>query len=142
MDSLIAHIGIAVKSIEKSLEQYRLLTGVEPSEIHTLADQKVKVAFFASPSKSEAGFPRIELVAPDDPDSPISKFLEKKGEGLHHICILVDDIVKRLEELSKSGARLIDKEPRLGAEGDLIAFVHPESTGGVLIELQERKKSG
>lgn len=141
MDSLISHIGIAVKDIERSIEQYRLLTGVEPSAIHTVADQKVKVTFFASGSGAETGFPRIELVAPDDPDSPITKFLAKKGEGLHHICILVDDIAKRLEELSKSGARLIDEKPRIGVEGDLIAFVHPESTGGVLVELQERRKS-
>lgn len=142
MDTIISHIGIAVKNIEKSLEKYRLLTGVEPSEIHTVTDQKVKVAFFGSESDTDPGFPRIELVAPDDPDSPIAKFLDKKGEGLHHICLFVDDITERLEELSKSGMKLIDEKPRTGAEGDLIAFVHPESTGGVLIELQQRKKSG
>lgn len=124
------------------MEKYRLLTGVEPSEIHTVADQKVKVAFFGSGSDTDEGFSRIELVAADDPDSPIAKFLDKKGEGLHHICLLVDDIAERLEELSKSGMRLIDPKPRTGAEGELIAFIHPESTGGVLIELQQRKKSG
>ena len=140
MNSLIAHIGIAVKSLEKSIEKYRLLTGVEPSEIHTVSDQKVKVAFFASGTGSESGFPRIELVAPDDPDSPIAKFLEKRGEGLHHICIPVEDLDLRLKELSEGGVRLIDKTARIGAEGDRIAFVHPESTGGVLVELQEIKK--
>ena len=142
MKTLIAHIGIAVKDLEESIEKYRLLTGGEPSEIHTVADQKVRVAFFASGSNSETGFPRIELVTPDDPQSPIAKFLDKRGEGLHHICIPVDDLDQRLRELSTGGVRLIDSTPRIGAEGDRIAFVHPESTGGVLIELQESKKKG
>ena len=142
MNSLISHIGIAVKNIEESLEKYRLLTGVEPSDIHSVAEQKVKVAFFASGAGSDSGSPKIELVAPDGQDSPVARFIEKKGEGLHHICLLVDDIEKRLEELTKAGMKLIDESPRIGAEGDLIAFVHPGSTDGVLIELQERKRSG
>ena len=136
MKSLIAHIGIAVRDLNESIAKYRILTGGEPSETHTVADQMVKVAFFASDADA-TGFPRIELVAPDAPESPITKFLDKRGEGLHHICLLVENLEERLSELKASGARLIDEKPRRGAEGDLIAFVHPESTGGVLIELQQ-----
>jgi methylmalonyl-CoA epimerase len=105
--------------------------------VHFVADQKVKVAFLASESDDPEGFPRLELVAPDHPDSPIAKFIERRGEGLHHICLLVENLKERLGELKQAGVRLIDEEPRVGAEGDLIAFVHPSATGGVLIELQQ-----
>lgn len=141
MKPLVSHIGIAVKDLAASLEKYRLITGVKPSEIHAVPDQKVKVAFLASDSDDPEGFPRLELVSADHPDSPITKFIEKKGEGLHHICLLVDDIKERLAELKNAGVRLIDEVPRVGAEGDLIAFVHPSGTGGVLIELQQAKTS-
>jgi methylmalonyl-CoA epimerase len=137
MKPLVAHIGIAVKDLAASIEKYRLLTGVEPSEVHLVPDQKVKVAFLASESDDPEGFPRLELVAPDHPDSPIAKFIERRGEGLHHICLLVENLKERLGELKQAGVRLIDEEPRVGAEGDLIAFVHPSATGGVLIELQQ-----
>lgn len=139
MKPLVAHIGIAVKDLAASIEKYRLLTGVEPSEVHSVPDQKVKVAFLASESDNPEGFPRLELVAPDHPDSPISKFIERRGEGLHHICLLVENLKERIGELKQAGVRLIDEEPRVGAEGDLIAFVHPSATGGVLIELQQAK---
>ena len=139
MKPLVAHIGIAVKDLAASIEKYRLLTGVEPSDVHFVPDQKVKVAFLASESDNPEGFPRLELVAPDHPDSPISKFIERRGEGLHHICLLVENLKERLGELKQAGVRLIDEEPRVGAEGDLIAFVHPSATGGVLIELQQAK---
>jgi len=132
---IIAHIGVAVKDLDRSIEVYRLITGVEPSEIHEVPDQKVKVAFFAPPSGQPG---RIELVAPTSEDSPVKKFLDKRGDGLHHLCVIVDDLNHHLEKLREAGVRLIDETPRTGAEGNRIAFVHPDSTGGVLIELQER----
>jgi len=131
----ISHIGIAVADLEKAIKIYSLITGDNKPEIFEVYDQKVKVAIFSSD-----GFPggKIELLTPTSDDSPIAKFLSKKGEGLHHICIYVDDINQKLEELINFGAELIDKKPRKGAEGHLIAFIHPNSTGNVLIELEQR----
>lgn len=133
---LISHIGIAVSDVERATEAYRLITGAEP-EYHDVPDQKVRVAMFGASSEGYSGA-RIELVAPTSDDSPIAKYLAKKGEGLHHICIYVDDIETRLSELKTAGARLIDETPRIGAEGGKIAFVHPAAGHGVLIELEER----
>lgn len=131
--TLISHIGIAVRDLETSVKAYRLLTGIEPV-IHDVPDQKVRVAMFGSePDQS-----RIELVAPTATDSPIASYLERKGEGLHHICIYVTDIESKLGELRASGVKLIDDVPRIGADGHPIAFVHPSGGHGVLIELEQR----
>lgn len=134
---LVSHVGIAVADLERSIAVYARLTGIDHPHIVEVPDQKVRVAIFDRP---ESAGGRIELVAASSPDSPIAKFLAKHGEGLHHVCIYVEDIAQRLAELKADGIRLIDSEPRIGAEGEKIAFVHPSSTGGVLIELQERRR--
>ncbi len=138
-DVLISHVGIAVADLEKAVGKYRVVTGTADPEIHEVADQKVKVAILDT---SDSGEPssggRIELVTPTSDDSPVAKYLQKKGEGLHHICIYVDDIAARLAALKAAGVKLIDETPRVGAEGNLIAFVHPKDTNGVLIELEQK----
>ena len=135
---LISHIGIAVADLEAAAKKYRLLTGDSNPGFCDVKDQRVKVAIFRSnaPENMIAGG-RVELLAPTDQDSPVAKFIARRGEGLHHICIYVDDIEKKLDELKSEGVELIDETPRRGAEGNLIAFVHPGSTGGVLIELEQ-----
>ena len=130
---MISHIGIAVSDLGKAVERYKLLTGVDDPEIVEVPDQRVRVAIF----HADDGGARIELLEPTSPDSPIAKFLEKKGEGLHHVCLFTDDIGGKLTELSGAGVRLIDKTPRIGAEGGKIAFVHPGDLHGVLVELEE-----
>lgn len=131
---LISHIGIAVSDLNKALETYKLLTGDSSPHITEVAEQQVEVAIFADASK-EGG--RIELVAPTSDSSPVAKYISKNGEGLHHICIYVSDIEMKLAELKKAGVRLIDETPKIGAEGNKIAFIHPKSMNGVLIELEE-----
>jgi methylmalonyl-CoA/ethylmalonyl-CoA epimerase len=132
-DDLISHIGIAVTDLEKSIRSYELLTASRVGAISEVADQKVRVAMFGGHGRA-----RIELVAPTSPDSPIARFLQRRGEGLHHVCVYVDDLDKRLSELRAAGVRLIDEQPRVGADGNRIAFVHPLGAGGVLVELEER----
>ena len=133
---LISHLGIAVSNLEAAVESYRLMLGVDPSFMTEVPDQKVRVAIFAA-----AGFPcgRIELLQATSPDSPVAGFIAKRGEGLHHLCIYVDDIEQRLADLKAAGVRLIDETPRVGAEGSRIAFVHPSGSNGVLIELEESR---
>ena len=133
----ISHVGIAVKDLESAIKQYALITGETP-EIITVAEQKVKVAIF---KKGATLGGRVELLEPLSDESPIAKFIEKRGEGLHHICVYVDDIHFKLEQLKKAGVALIDDQPKIGAEGNLIAFVHPKDNNGVLLELEELKKS-
>jgi methylmalonyl-CoA epimerase len=128
----INHLGIAVKSLEESLKFYRETLGLELSCTEIVEDQGVEVAMLP------LGESRIELLQAISPSSPIARFIEKRGPGIHHICIEVDDIVKKLSEMKSAGAQLIDEEPRRGAGGHLIAFVHPKSTAGVLIELVQR----
>ena len=123
------HIGIAVKSIEEGLKYYRDVLGMEYLGEEEVTEQKVRVAFL------KLGESRIELLEPTSSDSPVAKFLEKRGAGIHHIAILVDDIEAALMGHRKAGARLIDETPRIGAHDMLIAFIHPKSTGGVLLEL-------
>jgi len=136
---LVSHIGIAVADLEAAIRKYSLLLGQSPGEVDEVADQKVRVAIFAGPAGKDNHLGgRVELLAPTSKTSPISKFLERKGEGLHHICIYVEDIEKKLAELKAAGVRLIDEVPRVGAEGNRIAFVHPADSSGVLIELEER----
>ncbi|MDY0291907.1 MAG: methylmalonyl-CoA epimerase [Desulfuromonadaceae bacterium] len=125
----INHIGIAVASIEESLPYYRdqLCMNYEGSE--EVVEQKVKVAFL------QIGESRIELLQPTSEDSPVAAFLAKRGPGVHHIAYAVDDLVAALQKLVAQGVRLIDTEPRTGAHGTKIAFIHPKSSGGVLTEL-------
>lgn len=124
----IEHIGIAVESIEKAAAPYQLI-GLELSDIEEVADQKVRVGMLP------VGESKIELLEPTSEDSPIAKFLAKKGSGIHHLAFQVDDLVAELDRLKAEGVRLIDEKPRRGAHNALIAFLHPKSTGGVLIEL-------
>jgi methylmalonyl-CoA/ethylmalonyl-CoA epimerase len=127
--SHIEHIGIAVKSIEEHLPFYEKVLGLKCYNIEEVADQKVKTAFF------KAGQTKIELLEPTGEDSAIAKFIEKKGEGIHHIAYSVPDVQAALDEAATKGVQLIDKAPRGGAEGLRIAFMHPKSTGSVLTEL-------
>jgi methylmalonyl-CoA epimerase len=125
----IEHLGIAVKSIEESLPYYEGVLGLKCYSIEVVEDQKVKTAFF------KVGQTKIELLEPTSEDSTIAKFIEKKGEGVHHIAFAVPDVQEALDEASAKGVQLIDKAPRNGAEGLKIAFLHPKSTCSVLTEL-------
>ena len=127
--SYIEHLGIAVKSIEEQLPYYEQVLGVKCYNIEEVADQKVKTAFF------KIGQTKIELLEPTSEDSTIAKFIEKRGEGIHHIAFAVPDVQNALNEVESKGIQLIDKAPRRGAEGLKIAFLHPKSTHGVLTEL-------
>jgi len=132
----IDHIGIATRGIQDAAKFYRDVLGLEVSEdgaeTEEVAAQKVRVAMLP------IGESRIELIEATSEDSPISRFLEKRGPGIHHIAVRVDDIRAALASLRAKGARLIDEEPRQGAGGCLVAFVHPSSTGGVLLELVQK----
>jgi methylmalonyl-CoA epimerase len=123
----IDHLGIAVRSLEASLLFYREL-GFTPTLRETVPAEKVNVAMLP------AGGPRIELLEPSQPDSLIAKFIDKRGEGLHHVALKVPDLASAVERLKSSGARLLN-EPRAGAGGHLYVFIHPSSAGGVLLEL-------
>ncbi|MDR2292176.1 MAG: methylmalonyl-CoA epimerase [Prevotellaceae bacterium] len=133
--SHIEHLGIAVKSLEQSLPYYEQILGLKCYAIEEVADQKVKTAFF------KAGQTKIELLEPLSPESTIAKFIEKRGEGIHHIAFAVDSVQKSLDEVAEKGVQLIDKSPRKGAEGLEIAFLHPKSTLGVLTELCQEPKN-
>lgn len=127
----IEHIGIAVKSIEKSLPYYEGVLGLKCYNIETVEDQKVKTAFFM------IGQTKIELLEPTSEDSTVAKFIETRGEGVHHIAYATKNLEKALENAKEKGIQLIDQQPRKGAEGLNIAFLHPKSTGRVLTELCE-----
>ena len=134
---MISHVGIAVKNLEKSIALYEQMLGRKAGPIVLVPDQKVRVVMFSDDNSGEGG---IELLEATSDDSPIAIFLAKRGEGMHHICVYVDDIDSRLSELEKSGANLIDKIARTGASGNKIAFIHPSSAGGILLELEEKSK--
>ena len=125
----IDHLGIATKGIEDALRFWEGALGLENTHTEIVEDQKVRVAMLP------IGESRVELLEPTSDDSPISKFLEKRGGGLHHIAVAVEDIKEVLAKLRAKGMRLIDNEPRIGAEGCLVAFVHPSAANGVLLEL-------
>ena len=129
----IEHIGIAVNSIAEALPFYEKVLGLKCYNIEEVADKKVKTAFFM------IGQTKIELLESTDPEGPVGKFIEKRGEGIHHIAFAVDRIEEKLREAEAAGIRLIDSAPRKGAEGLSIAFLHPKSTFGVLTELCEDK---
>ncbi|MEK9138778.1 MAG: methylmalonyl-CoA epimerase [Bacteroidota bacterium] len=128
----LAHIGIAVKSIGKSSELFAKLFGMSEGHSEEVADQKVKATFF------KIGEGGIELLEPTSPDSTIAKFIEKRGEGVHHLSFEVDDIEAEITRLKKEGFQMIDEKPRIGADGFKIAFLHPKSTNGVLVEISQR----
>jgi len=128
----IDHIGIATRGIDEAARFWREALALDITETEEIAQQKVRVAMLA------LGGSRIELLEATSDDSPISKFLERRGPGIHHLAVRVDDIRETLAELKQKGARLIDEEPRVGARGCLVAFVHPSSTGGVLLELVQQ----
>jgi methylmalonyl-CoA/ethylmalonyl-CoA epimerase len=127
----IEHIGIAVKSIDEQLPYYEGVLGLKCYNIETVEDQKVKTAFF------KVGQTKIELLEPTSDESTIAKFIEKRGEGIHHIAYATREVNKALKEMEAKGVRLIDQQARDGAEGLSIAFLHPKSTGSVLTELCE-----
>lgn len=129
MLSKINHIGVAVTSLDEAVPFYRDNLGMAFTGTEEVAEQKVRVAFF------QIGETKIELLEPTAEDSPIAKFLEKNGNGIHHIAYEVDDIEAAIVKLVADGARMIDSSPRNGAHGARIAFVHPKSSGGVLTEL-------
>ena len=128
----IDHIGIAVDSIEKWTGYYKDVLGMEYLGSEEVAEQKVRVAFF------QIGDSKIELVEATSDDSPIANFLEKRGGGIHHIAVLVDDIEAAIARHQEAGAKLIDEKPRIGAHDMRLAFVHPKTSGGVLLELCQK----
>ncbi len=127
----IDHVAIAVRSLDAALESYATALGIRDWTIEEVASQKTRVAFLS------IGESRIELLEALDEASPVAAFISKRGEGLHHICFQVSNLNEELERLKKSGVRLIDAQPRRGAGGHLIAFIHPSSAAGVLIELSQ-----
>ncbi len=128
----IDHIGIAVRDLEAALTVYRDCLGLTMTGVEEVAEQKVKVAFLP------VGDSKVELLQSTDPEGPVAKFIENKGEGVQHIAFRVKNLEEKLAELKAKGVRLIDEKPRYGAGGARIAFLHPKSTGGVLVELCER----
>ena len=133
MAKKVDHIGIAVKNLEESLKFYEEVLGIKPIGTEIVEEQKVKVAFLP------IGDTEVELLESTEEDGPISKFIEKRGEGIQHIAYRVDNIEEKIRELKEKGIRMIDEKPRYGAGGAKIAFLHPKSTFGVLIELCERE---
>jgi len=129
------HVGVVVKSLDEAVKVYRDALGFELGGVHVLKERKVKVAFFSTGNDAQ-----IELLEPLGSDSPVAKFLEARGEGIHHIAVRVDDIEAVLTELRQKGVILVDEKPRDGAEGKKIAFVNPKSTKGVLLELVQLPK--
>jgi methylmalonyl-CoA/ethylmalonyl-CoA epimerase len=132
MPPKIAHIGVAIRDLDEATAVWEKLFGLRAHTPEEVTDQKVMTAVFPT------GGAKIELLAGTAPDSPIAKFIERRGPGIHHICVEVDDLVAELERLKKEGFRLIDEIPRRGAQGRLIAFVHPSATAGILVELQQK----
>jgi methylmalonyl-CoA/ethylmalonyl-CoA epimerase len=130
--SHIEHLGIAVKSLQDAIPYYENILGLKCYSIEEVADQKVKTAFF------QVGQTKIELLESTDPEGTIAKFIDKKGEGVHHVAFAVDGVNSALAEVAGKGVQLIDKQGRKGAEGLTIGFLHPKSTQGVLTELCEK----
>lgn len=132
MPPSIHHIAIAVNDLEAALAFYRDALGLEVSERREVPEEGVEIAFLP------AGEGEIELLRPLGPDSGVARFLEKRGEGLHHICLRVEDITAAMERLRAAGATLLSEEPRVGADGTRYIFIHPKSAHGVLLELYEK----
>jgi len=130
----IEHIGIAVNNLENAITFYESVFGLKCYKIEEVEDQKVRTAFFM------VGQTKIELLESTDPEGPVGKFIEKRGEGIHHLAFAVENIDEKLIQAEKAGIKLIDRKSRNGADGLDIAFLHPKSASGVLIEICEHKK--
>lgn len=130
------HVAIAVKDLEKSIPLWRDALGLELAEIEEVPEQQVRTAIFGH------GLGRVELICPTASDTGVAKFLEKRGEGLHHVCVEVEDLEAAMAALRERGAPLIDDRPKPGAGGARVAFVHPKGTGGVLLELRQGPPQG
>ncbi len=126
------HIGIAVKNLDDALEIYERILGLKVEKIRDFEEQKVKTAFLL------AGETKIELLEPTDKEGPVARFIEKRGEGVHHLAFTVTDIEAALQKMKDKGIAVVDEKPRIGAEGFKIAFLHPKSTKNVLVELCEK----
>ncbi|AOT71083.1 methylmalonyl-CoA epimerase [Geosporobacter ferrireducens] len=129
----VDHIGVAVKSLDETLKFYQEMLGLELQGTEVVEEQKVKVAFLP------VGDTEVELLESTDPEGPIAKFIDKKGEGIQHIAFRVENIEEAIAELMGKGVKMIDEKPRYGAGGAKIAFCHPKSTNGVLVEISERE---
>ncbi|SDR90893.1 methylmalonyl-CoA epimerase [Christiangramia echinicola] len=129
----IEHIGIAVKDLEAANNTYKAVLGEDPYKTETVESEGVSTSFF------KVGESKIELLAATRPDSPISKFIEKRGEGIHHMAFYVDDIKAEIERLKKEGFRLLNEQPKPGADNKIVAFMHPKDANGVLVELCQEK---
>ena len=129
----IDHVGIAVRDLDRACATYEAVLGAELSGRETVDQQGVEVAFMRLPGNA-----RVELIAPTDDSGAVARFIDKRGEGMHHICVLVEDIESTLAELAAADVALLDERPRPGAEGSKIAFVHPAVLGGVLLELKQK----
>jgi methylmalonyl-CoA/ethylmalonyl-CoA epimerase len=129
----VDHIGVAVNKLDEAISLYRDVLGLRLEGVHVVEEQKVRVAFF-----STGGETRIELLEPTDSESPVAKFINRRGEGVHHIALKVRNIEAALEEFKRKGLRLVDEKPRIGVGGAKIAFIHPKSTRNVLFELCEK----
>jgi methylmalonyl-CoA/ethylmalonyl-CoA epimerase len=132
----VDHIGIAVKSIEEALPFYTDVLGLEVQGIEEVESEKLKVAFI------KVGDTKLELLEATSPDSAVAKHIEKRGEGIHHVALGVDSIQERIDEIKAKGIQMIQDQPKVGAGGALVAFMHPKSTGRVLVELCEKKEKG
>ena len=133
LDSVtLDHLGVAVESLAEAVNFYQRILGLALSGYETIPQEKTKVALLA------LGENRIELLEPTEPDSPVGRFLRKRGEGLHHICLRVPDLAGLIARLNQSGIKLINPQPAVGAGGHQYVFVHPQSAGGVLLELAQR----
>jgi len=132
----VDHIGIAVKSIEEALPFYTDVLGLKVQQIEEVESEKLKVAFI------KVGDTKLELLEPTSPDSAVAKHIEKRGEGIHHVALGVESIQDRIDEIKAKGIQMIQDQPKTGAGGALVAFMHPKSTGRVLVELCEKKEKG
>jgi methylmalonyl-CoA/ethylmalonyl-CoA epimerase len=132
METKIQHLGVAVSSLDEALTFWRDGLGLELEEIEIVADQGVRVAMLP------VGESRVELLEAAGAETPVGKFIARRGPGIHHLCLEVEDLRSKLSDLKSRAVRLIDEEPRIGAGGALVAFIHPASTGGVLIELTQK----
>jgi methylmalonyl-CoA/ethylmalonyl-CoA epimerase len=130
----LTHVGIAVRNLAISSRIFAKLLDKQSGHMEEVEEQNVRALFFRI---GEGG---VELLEPTAPDSPIAKFLEKRGEGIHHLSFEVDDLMKEIERLTAEGFEMIDKEPRAGADGYRVAFLHPKSTNGVLVEISQKSK--
>ncbi len=129
----IEHIGIAVKNLDEANKTYQAVLGTEPYKTETVESEGVSTSFF------KIGESKIELLAATNPESPVSKFIEKRGEGIHHMAFYVDDIKAEIERLKSEGFRLLNEQPKPGADNKIVAFMHPKDANGVLVELCQEK---